>query len=523
MIEIKTMRPLTILIAALGGEGGGVLADWIVTAATAQDFPVQSTSIPGVSQRTGATTYYLEIFPVARKELGSRRPVMALTPSPGHVDVMAASELLEAGRAMTNGFVTSERTTLISSSHRIYTTSEKSHMGEGRFEDQRLLDCAREMAKNAILFDMQAIAASNGTVISAVLFGALAGSGVLPLSRAACEAAVRGSAKGVDASLRGFAAAYNQARGQVSIASQAETIATESDVVREIVQKQFPVGAWTTIEAGASRCQDYQDSAYANFYLDRLGAIADVDNHDDPLVTRETARFLALWMCYEDVIRVADLKTRKARFLRVRSEVKAKESEPVHIIEYLKPGVEEIASLLPPRFSKALLAWATRHKLIHRLNKGMHVRTSTFVGFALLRALAGFRMIRRHTARYQEEQALINAWLSAIVRALPGDAETALEIALCGRLIKGYGDTNRRGKENFLRILGLLEVELAAGKTHATLLRQAREAALADPEGRQLDGALQQSGIVPRPLKEHPVRFMKRPAPPASLVCPPLG
>ena len=29
-----TDRPLTILIGALGGEGGGVLADWIVEAAT---------------------------------------------------------------------------------------------------------------------------------------------------------------------------------------------------------------------------------------------------------------------------------------------------------------------------------------------------------------------------------------------------------------------------------------------------------------------------------------------------------
>jgi len=50
-------RPIAILIAALGGEGGGVLTDWIVSAAAQLDFPVQSTSIPGVAQRTGATTY----------------------------------------------------------------------------------------------------------------------------------------------------------------------------------------------------------------------------------------------------------------------------------------------------------------------------------------------------------------------------------------------------------------------------------------------------------------------------------
>jgi len=110
-------RPLTILVAALGGEGGGVLADWIIAAATAQDYPVQSTSIPGVAQRTGATTYYVELYPARSSELAGRRPVMTLTPAPGYVDVMVASELLEAGRAMMNGFVTSDRTTQSSHLH----------------------------------------------------------------------------------------------------------------------------------------------------------------------------------------------------------------------------------------------------------------------------------------------------------------------------------------------------------------------------------------------------------------------
>ena len=106
-------RPMTLLIAALGGEGGGVLADWIIAAAAAQDYPVQSTSIPGVAQRTGATTYYVELYPARASELGDLRPVMTLTPAPSYVDVMVSSELLETGRAMLNGFVTPERTTQI--------------------------------------------------------------------------------------------------------------------------------------------------------------------------------------------------------------------------------------------------------------------------------------------------------------------------------------------------------------------------------------------------------------------------
>ena len=54
-------RPLTIVIAAMGGEGGGLLADWIVEGAKHSGILIQSTSIPGVAQRTGATAYYLEM------------------------------------------------------------------------------------------------------------------------------------------------------------------------------------------------------------------------------------------------------------------------------------------------------------------------------------------------------------------------------------------------------------------------------------------------------------------------------
>ncbi|HJS38086.1 MAG TPA: 2-oxoacid:acceptor oxidoreductase family protein, partial [Burkholderiales bacterium] len=197
-------RSITVLIAALGGEGGGMLADWLMHAATARGYPAQATSIPGVAQRTGATTYYLEIYPVRRETLGKREPVLSLTPSPGNVDVMVASELLEAGRALQNGYVTPERTTLIASTHRIYATVEKMQMADGRFPEERVLEAARQLAKRAVLFDMRQLAQEHGTVINAVLFGAMAGSGVLPLPREACEAAIRRSGRGAEASLRGF-------------------------------------------------------------------------------------------------------------------------------------------------------------------------------------------------------------------------------------------------------------------------------------------------------------------------------
>src|SRR3989440_7204733 len=207
-------RPITILIAALGGEGGGVMADWLMEAATASDLPAQATSIPGVAQRTGATTYYLEIYPARRAELGGKEPVLSLTPSPGNVDIMVASELVEAGRAMANGYVSPSRTTLIASTHRIYATSEKMQMGDGRYDSGRVIEAAKQLAQYAVLFDMRKLAQESGTVINAVLFGAMAGSGGLPLTREACEQAIRRGGRGADASLRGFAAGYEIALGQ---------------------------------------------------------------------------------------------------------------------------------------------------------------------------------------------------------------------------------------------------------------------------------------------------------------------
>ncbi len=373
------------------------------------------------------------------------------------------------------------------------------------------------MAKRAILFDMQDMAARSGTVISAVLFGALAGSGVLPLPRAACEEAIRKRAQGAAASLKGFELAYSYASGEAKQASPEELKrwrAAPSERVRGI----FPAEAHPILEEGVARVADFQDRDYAGLYLDRLDPIAKLDREQGGgasgyKLTRETARFLALWMSYEDLIRVADLKSRRSRFERVRAEVEAKPHEPVHIIEYLKPGVEEAAATLPPFLSKRLLAWTEKHGLTHKLNVGIYLKSTSVMGFLMLRLLAALRPLRRMTARYADEQGLIERWLHAVRDAAARDLGLALEIALCGRIIKGYGETHRRGKASFLRIMNTL-VEggtFADDRARAAAIAGAREAALADPEGRFLENSLATHGITPIPPQAKPIQFMRRP------------
>ncbi len=479
-------RPITILIAALGGEGGGVMAEWLMEAATASGYPAQATSIPGVAQRTGATTYYLEIFPAKREVLGGKEPVLSLTPSPGNVDVMVASELIEAGRAMQNGFVSPERTTLIASTHRIYATAEKMQMADGRFDSARVREAAKELAKTPVLFDMRKLAQESGTVINAVLFGAMAGSGVLPLAREACEQAIRRGGRGAEASLRGFAAGHDIAARQRPAPAEPAPPKRASDL-KEVM------------ELGIQRLNDYQGPRYAALYESRMKPFL---GGDDKLAA-EVARQLALWMAYEDIIRVADLKTRATRFARVRREVGAKEGEPVVVIDYLKPGVEEFASVLPHFLGRKIIAWAERRGKLDAYNVGMHIKTSGVFGYLLVRSLAWLRPWRPMSYRYREEQELIERWLAHVADAARRDPLLAREIAECARLIKGYGETHRRGKANFLAILDALveNPPTADAREQAAAIRKAREAALADPEGQALGKQLGKPVVWLKPVK----------------------
>ena len=513
---MSTERNLALVIGALGGEGGGVLADWIVETAHAAGYPVQATSIPGVAQRTGATTYYIEIFPVRRADLGGRAPVMCLAPAAGQVDILLYSELVETARAVQMGLV-SKRTSVIASTHRVYLTSEKMHMGDGRFDVDAGIAAVSAAAKATILFDMEKETADAGTVISAVMFGALIGSGTLPLSRADAEAAIRAGGRGAAASLKGFAAGYARAAGGAAAATPAATPRRAPRVNAAVlvarVETEFPEACRDFIELGVARCVQYQDPAYANQYLDRLKPVLEADRARGGgpgfTLTRETARFLALWMCYEDVARVADLKSRPERFDGIRTEAGIGQAEPIRVVEFFKPGYDEVADLLPPRLAERVRAFARRRGRVAIFDNGVHVESTALTGYLKLRLMAGMSRWRRLSSRFAAEQALIERWLAAVCNA--PTRELGLETALLGRLIKGYSDTHRRGKENFLRILEtLVEGGEYSPETRLTYLRAAREAALADPEGQSLDGSLAGAGVAPRAPKSHPVRFYPR-------------
>ena len=587
-------RTWTVLVAALGGEGGGVLSNWLVDAAAADGRTVQATSVPGVAQRTGATTYYLEIGargaggdarrvdvndspesstgagsgPASARddsrsegavrgegpESGSGGRVMALLPTPGNVDLLVASELLEAGRAAQTGMITPDRTIVIASTHRTFAIAEKSAMGDGRFNDERIQRAVRELSRRHVLTDLGQVAERAGTVLSSVLLGAVAGSGALPIPGDRLRAAIERSGIAVEANLRGFDAGCRLFDDATTETAAPDADQTPAESMSGTASAGPPASLAARVEAlpepvrefarlGVERTVDYQDVRYGALYLERIerlltrtqsvslkrtqsvslkrtqsvslkrtesagsartesaglartesaGLARTESDRAMPesihAVAREVARHLALWMCFEDIVRVADLKTRRSRFERVRSEVRAKPGQPVVITEFLKPGVDEWCSLLPAWLARPVLRAADRGGWRRRLSVGLHVRTSSVTGFLLLWTLARLRWLRRGMYRYREEQERIERWLDGVGVALAASPALGIEAAKCANLVKGYGETLERGVRNFERTMGCL-AECAGTADPAASLRTLREAALADPDGGKLDAAL---------------------------------
>jgi len=481
--------PVRISIHALGGQGGGVLADWIADVAGHAGWWAQATSVPGVAQRTGATVYYIEIAPPGPE------PLLALMPVPGDVDVVIASELMEAGRAVARGLVTPERTVLIASSHRIFAIGEKSAMGDGAFSAAAVLDACALSAKRLVLADLQALAAANSSVISATLLGALAGSGALPFARADYEAAIARAGVGVKTSLAAFGAGFAVAGGAPAIPdAMPAPVSPERTPPLPAAARiaRLPEAARAFAQLGVERLTDWQDGAHAARYLDRVEAVAAAEAAlgGAGALAAATARHLALWMSYEDVIRVADLKTRPARAARVADEARPGAGVLMTTTEFLHPRFEEVVDLLPARLARRLQNSARARAWLNPLiDRDRQVRTSSLGGFALLWAVARLRRFRPRSLRFAVEEERIEAWLASAMNAARTDLALGLEVIRLQRLVRGYGDTHARGLANFAAIMRVLPL-LGRHLDGAARLAGLHRAALADDEARALGAGL---------------------------------
>ena len=491
-------RPVTMLIAALGGEGGGVLTNWIMAAAADLGLPAQSTSIPGVAQRTGGTTYYIEIYPTPSHELGQRRPVLALAPGISDIDVLVSSEFMEAGRCIANGFCTPGPHAADLLDQPVLRDQREDGAWRRPLRRCAPARCRGEECPIAHPVRHGIGRKKAGAMINAVMLGAIAGCGKLPIPVEAFERAIRAEGKAAEANLRGFKAGLMAARTEATAfrrpaeGKRREKPRNDLATLEREIRETMPQSAQDIVIEGVRRLARFQDDDYARLLLDRLAPVRDLDAQmrGDGKLLRETARHLAVRMSFEDLIRVAQAKIDPARMQRIEQELGAKNGEPYSVTEFLKPGIEEVCQVLPPVLARRIIAYSKKRGWLDSVHVGMYVKTTSVTGYLRFWLLAKLRPLRRYMHRYVEEQAQIESWLGMVVDAARLSPALALEVAECARLIKGYGSTHKRGTENFQTI----ETRLILPALHGQIpvqdaidgIASARTAALVDPEGNSL-------------------------------------
>jgi indolepyruvate ferredoxin oxidoreductase beta subunit len=352
------------------------------------------------------------------------------------------------------------------------------------------------------------------------MLGALGGSGVLPFRKAAFEAAIKQGGIAVQTNLAAFEDAYQRAERDgddpraAAAASEGVPERAKSPKLQPLLDRvrRLATPVQETALEGVRRAIDYQDPEYAKLYLDRVERVAALDakqvggdagasardrtdgsaaprggaaGYGPWSLTEAMARSLALWMTFEDTIRVADLKTRATRFERVREEIRADPGQLFGITEFMKPRVVEIAGTLPVGLGRWVLRSPGVSRWLSRWTGGRKIRTGTVTGFLMLHMLGGLKRWRRGTLRYHEEDGRIEQWLQRIEALAATNYQLAVELARAQRLVKGYGETHERGWKNFTALVAKLD-ELAPRADGAEVFARLQAAALADEEGKAL-------------------------------------
>lgn len=464
---MKTLEPIKIALLAVGGDGGGVLTGWIAQLAENNGYFVQYTYIAGVAQRTGATVYYIELFPTKTlaEDVAVKTPVLSQMPGPHDVDILMATELMEAGRSIQRGFV-SKKTTMIFSTNRNLAIREKESAGDGIANGAKIFELTEKYSKKSLFGNLKLIANKNGSIVSSSLFGALAASGTLPFSKQDFIKVIEDSGgRGIQQSINSFNEAHDYIKDFIaqpkpylpdmrpavfqSLPSSVES--KQLNAVLDEVKEHFPKETQNVIWHGVNHLIDFQDLNYAKTYLAKLTSILALDTQDIAFkLTTQTAKNLAVAMAYDDLIFVSDEKTKKYRQKEVYQQVGAKEDEIVNTLDYLHPGYEEVVGFMPAKMGLKYIdseKWRDFYK--RKFDKDRRMHSTGLFNFVMLYVMGGMRGWRLKTFRHFEEMENVDQWLVRIEEIARVNYNLAVEVANSYRLKKGYGDTYKKGHSKF--------------------------------------------------------------------------
>ncbi len=512
MMELT--KPITVLVAAVGGQGGQLFSQWLFDAAKEAGFYPVGVGLPGLSQREGATVYYLEFF--AEPEATA---TFSPFPEKGRVHVLVGLELLELLRAFREGYLV-EDGAIIGSTHRVLTTDEKLPLKGGFITAEQVLPFLQGQAKRCILFDSVRAAMLVGLserAANAILFGALAASEILPFPPEAFHKAIERYGVAVPFNLRAFefGLRYREWLPQLSVLDDFSTreweTLPEPKLPPEVQQKMERLSVddelATILQHAARWLCHYQDARYFARYLDCVREVyerdkgrgtGDENRTTDLLVTKEVARILAMRMAYEDAIRVAQLKTQRQRFERLRYEHQLGNDTPYRILDFFSPDWDELTGLLPfgrtrhgelaTRGTKSdeLTKLPSQVEELRRPALQLRVETSSLTGYLLLKVLHLLKPLRPYSRRFKEEWSAITEWLDEVKRALDRDYDLAFLIARSGELVRGYGRTRRKTSalwRTFVEFLSTLQKRRISMNETISLGEQFLALAMSGPEG----------------------------------------
>ena len=112
--------------------------------------------------------------------------------------------------------------------------------------------------------------------------------------------------------------------------------------ILERLHWKIPRGHPADAIRGGKRLVDYQDVGHAREYLDKVADILRLHStvgggaSRGYALTASAAKYIAVGMAYDDVIRVADLKTRRDRFARINAELGIKSGQVLHLTEFMR-------------------------------------------------------------------------------------------------------------------------------------------------------------------------------------------
>jgi indolepyruvate ferredoxin oxidoreductase beta subunit len=447
---MKRKQSLRVLIGTVGGQGGGVLSDWLIHGLLNANWNAVSIGLLGLSQRAGTVTYYCEASSDKEEKI-----VNSMFAMPGDVNLFIGQELLELGRLLSAGYASND-CVIVGNLGRTYTTLEKMPAENGVYDSSIITNAAEKLSpQNNYLIDAPAYVTAHHLqhlTSNAFLLGIVVASPVIDLPTEPFVKAIRDSEVNVKGNIQAFELGYqmfkdgkihtgiNQYQKEDQLLPNTTFASTsEADDLFEKIKSNCSKEITGSIEFACQRLEDYQDKAYVESYLEMIDNLRSKSS-----VRAETvgafSKNAALWLSYEDIPRVGQLKTRPDRFAKVFKEHGIQSQHSVKITDYFVPDIEQLVGMLP----RPLARLVKKIGLIFSDdfdNKSfpLRIQSTSVFGYWSLRLLSMGRYWRRSSLRHQYEMSKFNFWFDSLRKIQDESPAVAQIVAELGRVVKGYG------------------------------------------------------------------------------------